>query len=366
MNKKVLKRFIKQKIKYTITDVVPFSWQGGEPTLLGLDFFKEVVKLQARYNNGKTIENGFQTNGILLNDRWCNFFARNNFLIGLSVDGPEEIHDHYRRKKGGKPSFKDVMKGMSFLKKHDVDFNVLSVVNDFNSEQPIAVYNFLKDNCSNFLQFIPAVDRVLSGNDPNATEENQEETVCEWSVKAEKYGDFLCSIFDEWVKKDVGQIFVQIFDQTLVNFVGMPSSICLFREICGDALAIEHNGDIYSCDHYVYPNYKLGNILTDQLKDIVCSDKQLKFGEHKRSGLPEYCHRCEVKFACHGGCPKNRFIKTPDGEKNLNYLCAGYKKFFTHVTPFMKFMANELYNKRPPSNVMTHFFLKKDEEKNSS
>ena len=355
MSKRVLKRFIKQKIESLNTDIVPFSWQGGEPTLLGLDFFKDVVKLQTRYSNGKIIQNGFQTNGVLLNDRWCDFFARNNFLVGLSIDGPEEIHDHYRRKKGGKPSFSDVMKGMSFLKKHNVDFNVLSVVNDFNSEHPIAVFDFLKNECSNFLQFIPAVDRLLSNNDPNIVKENQEANVHEWSVKPEQYGAFLCSIFDEWIKKDVGQVFIQIFDETLANFVGMPSSVCLFKKTCGDALAIEHNGDVYSCDHYVYPNYRLGNILTDHLNDMVNSDRQLKFGEHKKSGLPGYCQECEVKFACHGGCPKNRFIKTPNGENSLNYLCFGYKQFFKHVTPYMNFMANELRNKRPPSNVMSLF-----------
>lgn len=355
MSKTVLERFIKQKIEATITDIVPFVWQGGEPTLLGVDFFEDVVRFQQKYNNGKRIENGFQTNGVLLDDSWCEFFNRNNFLIGLSIDGPEELHDHYRITKGGKPSFKNVMKGMGFLKKHNVDFNVLTVVNNFNSEHPIIVYNFLKNECSNFIQFIPAVDRILPNDDPNIVDENKEAAVHEWSVKAETYGDFLCTIFDEWVKKDVGEVFVQIFDETLASFVGMSPSLCIFKETCGGALAIEHNGDIYSCDHYVYPDYKLGNMLINNLSDIVNSEKQFQFGEHKKTSLPGYCRECEVKFACNGGCPKNRFIKTPDGESNLNYLCAGYKKFFNHVTPYMNFMANELYNKRPPTNVMSHF-----------
>ncbi len=353
----VLESFIKQYIETQSVSEINFTWQGGEPTLLGLDFFKKVVELQKKYSDGKKILNSLQTNGVTLNDNWCEFFVENNFLIGLSIDGPREMHDYYRVYKGGQASFNKVIAGLEFLKKHNVEFNTLTCVTKKNSYYPLEVYSFLKEIGSNFLQFIPIVERKaavknekdlkLISPDYNGTAE-----VTDWSVEPLQYGKFLTAIFDEWVKKDVGQYFVQIFDVALESWYGMPQSLCVFRETCGTALAIEHNGDLFSCDHYVYPENKLGNIIETALETLVDSSQQKQFGMNKRDTLPKYCCECEVRFACNGECPKHRFIKTPEGEYGLNYLCAGYKLFFNHVAPYMRFMANELRNNRPPANVM--------------
>ncbi len=357
MSPKVLEEFIKQKIESHNTPVVNFAWQGGEPTLLGVDYFKNVVELQRKYAGGKKIENTFQTNGVLLNDEWGEFFAENDFLIGLSIDGPRELHDKYRVNKGDKPTFDQVVKGLKFLKKHKVEFNTLTVVQNHNSQYPLEVYNFLKEIGSGFMQFIPIVERVAEGSDPSglslvSPNYRNKAIVTDWSVKPEAYGDFLIKIFDEWVRKDVGRYFVQLFDVTLESWYGMPPSLCVFRETCGDAMAIEHNGDLYSCDHYVYPENKLGNIMNEHISKLVNSPQQIKFGNDKKDKLPQYCLNCEVKFACNGECPKHRFIITPDGEEGLNYLCAGYKKFFNHVDPYMRIMASELRKKQAPANVM--------------
>lgn len=353
----VLESFIKQYIETQSVSEINFTWQGGEPTLLGLDFFKKVVELQKKYSDGKKILNSLQTNGVTLNDNWCEFFVENNFLIGLSIDGPREMHDYYRVYKGGQASFNKVIAGLEFLKKHNVEFNTLTCVTKKNSYYPLEVYSFLKEIGSNFLQFIPIVERKaavknekdleLISPDYNGTAE-----VTDWSVEPFQYGKFLTAIFDEWVKKDVGQYFVQIFDVALESWYGMPQSLCVFRETCGTALAIEHNGDLFSCDHYVYPENKLGNIIETALETLVDSSQQKQFGMNKRDTLPKYCCECEVRFACNGECPKHRFIKTPEGEYGLNYLCAGYKLFFNHVAPYMRFMTNELKNNRPPANVM--------------
>ena len=353
----VLESFIKQKIESHNTPVVNFAWQGGEPTLLGVDYFRKVVELQQKYSNGKKIENTFQTNGVLIDDEWSEFFKKNNFLIGLSIDGPEGLHDKYRVNKGGNASFDQVMRGLNLLKKHNVEFNTLTVVHDYNSKYPLEVYNFLKEVGSGFMQFIPIVERVSVNNNDDglslvSPDYKGEAKVTDWSVKAEDYGNFLITIFDEWVRNDVGKYFVQMFDITLESWFDKQPSLCVFRETCGDAMALEHNGDLYSCDHYVYPENKLGNILEEQLESLVNSPKQRKFGTDKRDTLPQYCMNCEVRFACNGECPKHRFIKTPDGEDGLNYLCAGYKKYFNYVDPYMKFMADELRNNRPPANVM--------------
>lgn len=357
MSYKVLENFIRQKIEAHDTPLVNFAWQGGEPTLLGVEYFEKVVELQRKYARGKRIENTFQTNGVLLDDNWCEFFKENNFLIGLSIDGPKELHDKYRVNKGGKPTFDQVVSGLEYLKKHEVEFNTLTCVQDNNSHFPLEVYHFLKEIGSGFMQFIPIVERVsIEGSQNGLTlvspDFKGEAKVTDWSVKAEDYGNFLIKIFDEWVRNDVGKYFVQIFDVSLESWYGMQPSLCVFRETCGDAMAIEHNGDLYSCDHYVYPENKLGNILEEHMESLVNSPQQRKFGQDKKDTLPKYCLNCEVKFACNGECPKHRFIKTPDGEDGLNYLCAGYKKFFNHIDPYMKFMANELKNKRAPANVM--------------
>jgi len=357
MSDEVLESFTKQYIEGQQVPLVTFTWQGGEPTLLGLDFFEKAVALQQKYRGTKKIDNAFQTNGTRLNEAWCRFFYKHHFLVGISIDGPKDIHDHHRLKKTGGGSFDDVMKGIKLLKRFRVDFNTLSVVNDVNANRPLDVYRFLKKIGSYYQQYIPIVER--QANEPSedglnlvAPVHGPDAEITRWSVRARQYGKFLISVFDEWVRQDVGKVFVQIFDVTLANWVGAPPGLCVFSETCGDASVIEHNGDIYSCDHFVYPEYYLGNILDRSLVDMVSSPRQIQFGKDKRDTLPRYCLECPYLFACHGGCPKHRTIKTPDGEEGLNWLCEGYKMFFEHVKPYMDFMANELAHERPPSGVM--------------
>ncbi len=353
MSDVVLESFIRQRIKTHPAQDVNFVWQGGEPTLFGLDHFRRIVELQKKYANGKTIENAFQTNGVLLDDAWCEFFKENHFLIGLSIDGPEAIHDAYRLTKNGQGSFKQVMRGLECLKKHQVEFNTLTAVQQKNACYPLEVYQFLKEVGSGFMQFIPTVERVVQDASSLVLPGFKAEArITEWSVDAEQYGDFLIAIFDEWTQNDVGRQYVQIFDIALEAWIGRSVSLCVFRETCGDALAVEHNGDLYSCDHFVYPENKLGNIMESPLMALISSENQIRFGKDKRDKLPKYCRTCDVRFVCNGGCPKNRFIKTPHGEEGLNYLCAGYKKFFRHIDSSMRFMANELRWQRPPSNIM--------------
>ncbi len=357
MSDNVLESYIKQYIETQEIDIVTFAWQGGEPTLLGIDFFKKAIELQKKYCSGKRIENTFQTNGILLNDAWGELFFENDFLIGLSIDGPKELHDKYRVFKGGQPSFEKVMRGLQYLQKHSVEFNTLTCVQKENSEKPLDVYKFLKEAGSRFMQFIPIVERAAVNQldeelNPVSPEFEKGAIVSDWSVEPLQYGKFLTAIFDEWVKYDVGKYFVQIFDVSLEQWYEGSSSLCLFRETCGEALAIEHNGDIYSCDHYVYPKYMLGNILKKPLFEIVNAAKQYQFGESKKESLPDYCVQCKVRFACNGGCPKHRFSQTPDGNRGLNYLCKGYKYFFQHIDVYMKFMSEELKHERAPANVM--------------
>jgi uncharacterized protein len=360
MSEEVLEQFIKQKIEAHKINEVGFAWQGGEPTLRGLDFYRKAVELQKKYADGKKITNGFQTNGILLDDAWCEFFNKNNFLIGISIDGPREIHDEYRINKGNEGTFDKVVRGIEYLKKHNVDFNTLTVLHRHNAEYPLELYSFLKEIGSRYMQFIPIVERTgyINSNLKLVLPSEKEAEVTEWSILPGQYGKFLCTIFDEWVRNDVGTYFVQIFDVALQSWMGMSQSLCVFRETCGDAMIIEHNGDIYSCDHFVYPEYKLGNILDNPLEYLVNSDQQFKFGEDKASTLPNYCISCEVRFACNGECPKHRFIKTPDGEDGLNYLCAAYKQFFSHIDPYMKYIAGELRNERSPANVMKWVYEK--------
>jgi uncharacterized protein len=353
----VLESYISQFITAQDAPAISFAWQGGEPTLLGVDFFRKVVAIQKKYANGKTIENAFQTNGVLLDDRWGEFLAENHFLIGISIDGPAELHDFYRVDKGGAPTFHRVMRGLRALKKHQVEFNALTVVNRQNSQHPLRVYRFLKSVGCQFMQFIPIVERMAKTANPDglvliAPRDPHAADVSEWSVEARQYGVFLTTIFDEWVRNDVGNCYVQLFDVTLESWLGLVPSLCVFRPTCGAAMALEHNGDLYSCDHYVYPENKLGNIMEQPLASLVNSPQQRAFGQDKRDSLPRYCRECDVRFACNGECPKHRFISTPDGEPGLNYLCAGYKLFFKHVDPYMKFMANELRHQRPPANVM--------------
>lgn len=359
MSDAVLETYIKDYISSQNTAEVTFAWQGGEPTLLGLPYFLKITELQKKYAAGKTISNAIQTNGTRLNNAWCEFFSKNGFLVGISIDGPAPLHDVYRVDKKQQPTFDLVMRGLSFLKKHGTEFNTLTVVHDANSRQPLEVYRFLKEIGSKFMQFIPLVERIADpaqgGNLALAEPAENGNAHClltPWSVKAHHYGDFLCSIFDEWVRKDVGQYYVQLFDVTLSTWIGAGAPLCYFAETCGAALALEHNGDVYSCDHYVYPKYRLGNLMEHPLLEMVNSDQQRNFGNAKSTSLPRYCLKCEVRFACNGECPKHRFLQTPDGEFGLNYLCAGYRQFFNYVAPFMQTMGELLHRKQAPARIM--------------
>lgn len=352
MSEAVLEQYIRQLIESHQTDRVNIAWQGGEPTLMGLDFYRQAMALAEKYRRpGMTFLHTMQTNGTLLDDEWAAFFKENDFLIGISLDGPRELHDVYRLDKGGRPTFDRVMRGVRLLQKHGVEFNVLTTVNRINGDYPLEVYRFLRDEVgADWMQFIPVVERV---NADGLTLYQEGTTVSERSVKPDQFGHFLCAIYDEWVRHDVGSIFVQTFEATLRNWLGMPSSgMCVFNETCGTGLAIEHNGDLYSCDHFVEPNYYLGNIEKEHMIELVASPQQLKFGLDKRDTLPRYCLECDVRFACHGECPKNRFILTPDGEPGLNYLCAGFKEFFHHVSFSMKIMSGLIRRGREAKEVM--------------
>ena len=358
MGDEELEAYVKQYIEANDIPLVNFAWQGGEPTLLGLDFYKKAVALQKQYAGKKQITNAFQTNAILIDDEWGEFFAENKFLIGVSIDGPEDIHNRYRVGRGGEPTWAKVMAGIEVLKKHKVEFNTLTVLHKHNADHPKELYEFLtREVGSHFLQFIPIVERVADKLPPHflqlvGPEFRDGATVTEWSVGSEQYGNFLNGIFDQWVRKDIGQYFVQIFDTALASWMGQNPGLCIFAETCGDAMIIEHNGDVYSCDHYVYPEFNLGNVKEKSIRVMAESPEQRKFGTDKRDSLPEFCRSCEFKFACNGGCPKQRFTKTPDGEDGLNYLCAGYKKYFAHTEPYMKAMVGELRSGRPAANIM--------------
>lgn len=357
MREEVLETYIRQYIEAHDTPIVSFAWQGGEPTLLGVEYFRNLVRIQKKYANGKRIQNAFQTNGVLLNDDWARLFKDNEFLIGISVDGPRELHNTYRVDKGGQPTFDKVMKGMEALKRNGVEFNTLTTVHAGNADHPLDVYRFLKQNGSGYMQFIPIVERIAhhvtsDGLQLISPDFDGPARVAPWSVGPLQFGRFLCAIFDEWVRSDVGRYYVQLFDVSLEMWTGMEASLCIFRKQCGSALAIEHAGDLYSCDHFVYPKNRLGNIMESTLQSLVDSDQQRSFGEAKETTLPKYCRECDVRFACNGECPKHRFLNTPDGEPGLNYLCAGYKMFFRHIDPYMRFMAAELAARRAPANVM--------------
>jgi uncharacterized protein len=363
MPEETLSEYIRQYIEAqpARAEEITFAWQGGEPTLLGVEFFERVIELQNQHQRpGQKIVNTLQTNGVLLDDRWCEFFHRHDFLIGISIDGPAELHDRYRFDKQGRPSFPAVLRGLKLLKKHRVEFNVLVVVNRLNADHGKRVYTYLRDNGAEFLQFIPIVEQLGVGAHAEADlvflEESQPadplSLVSSRSVRPEQFGDFLIAVFNEWIRRDVGRVFVQIFDQALTAWVGLEPSLCIFRKQCGSALAMEHNGDLYCCDHFVEPDFLLGNIHDKPIAELAHSAKQQAFGEAKETTLPKYCRDCEVRFACNGECPKNRILHTPDGEPGLNYLCAGYRSFFNYIDPFMKQMAEEVHHGRPAANVM--------------
>jgi uncharacterized protein len=349
MARKLLANYTRQYIEAQPGPEVTFTWQGGEPTLLGLAFFEEAVRLQQQYARpGLTIHNAIQTNGVLLDDDWCRFFKAHDFLVGLSLDGPRDLHDAYRVDKGGRPTFERVMGAVSRLQQHGIQYNILATVHAANAPYPLEVYHFLRDEVgARYLQFIPIVERTPAGED-------SADDVRPYSVSGQAYGDFLIAIFNEWVRRDVGRVFVQIFDVALAAWAGLRPGLCIFEESCGTALALEHNGDLYSCDHFVEPVYCLGNIEQDLLLNMVTSAQQQAFGRAKRDSLPRYCRECEVRFVCNGGCPKDRFLTTPQGEPGLNYLCAGYRAFFNHIDRPMRIMAAELRAGRPPANIMAY------------
>ena len=356
MSEELLEKFIKEYIESQTMPQVLFTWHGGETLMRPLSFYKKAVQLQKKYSGGRQIDNSIQTNGTLLTDDWCRFFKENNFLVGISIDGPQEFHDEYRRDKMGRPSFHKVMRGLELLNKHGVEYNCMAVVNDYNVDFPLELYRFFKTTGSRFIQFTPIVERILKKNSPlklaTAVDRTDAVELAPFSVSPEKWGRFLCAIFDEWVKEDVGQFFVQLFDSTLANWVGEQPGLCTMARTCGHAGVMEFNGDVYSCDHFVFPEYRLGNIYASPLASMMYSDEQLTFGSDKFDKLPRQCKECDFLFACYGECPKNRFVNDRYGNPGLNYLCKGYYSFFSHVAPYMDFMKRELLAERPPANVM--------------
>ena len=353
MTEQLLEKFIEEYLNSQTMPEVLFTWHGGEPLMRPISFYKKALELQKKYSKGRKIDNCLQTNGTLLTDEWCIFLKENNFLIGVSTDGGQDFHDEYRRDKSGAPTFHKVMKGINLMKKHGVEYNCLAVVNDFNADYPVEFYQFFKDIDCRFIQFSPIVERKSvheSGLSLSLPEE--EAVLSDMSVSSLQWGKFLCSIFDEWIKEDVGKFYIQYFDATLAGWVGQQPGICTLAKHCGHAGVMEFNGDVYSCDHYVFPEYKLGNLNTSSLVSMMYSERQLKFGTDKFDKLPAQCRRCEFLFACNGECPKNRFITTSDGEPGLNYLCRGLKMYFHHVAPYMDFMKKELLAERAPANVM--------------
>lgn len=364
MSREMLERFVRAYIETHRAPEVSFAWQGGEPTLLGLDFYRDAVRFQKQYAGHKRVSNVLQTNGTLLDDEWGRFLKEHDFLVGISIDGPRELHDAYRVDKKKGPTFDAVTRGLDVLKRYGVEFCTLTVLNRLNAKRPTEVYRFLKECGSRFIQFIPLVERHpaprtvqlgLSFAEPPVAGRpvDCDTPVTEWSVLPEDFGEFLVTVFDEWVSNDVGRISVQLFEVAIGRELGHGPGLCLFAETCGGALVVEHNGDVYSCDHFVYPEYRLGNLADRPLAQLIASDQQRRFGTDKRDTLPAYCLSCEVRHACHGDCPKHRFARTPNGEAGLSYLCPGYKRFFKHIEPRVKTIASLIRSRRPASLVMT-------------
>lgn len=360
MNLATLETLTRQYLETSTSPEVTFAWQGGEPTLMGLDFFRQAVALQARYSQGRRVRNTLQTNGTLLDDAWAEFLAQNQFLTGLSIDGPAELHDGWRRDRQGQPTHAAVMHALALLRKHGVAFNTLTAVHRQNARDPQAVWQFLKETGSTYWQFIPIVERQPAGpaaahelaHPPGSAGPGETATVTPWSVDPEDYGNFLTEIFDRWVRAEVGRIFVQQFDSALGSWLRANASLCLFAEHCGQCLVVEHNGEVFACDHYVQPEYRLGNLIETPLAQLIQSPVLAQFSQHKTESLPALCRRCPVRFACQGECPKNRFATTPAGEPGLNYLCAAYRKFFTHADPCLRVMAQFVLTGQPAARIM--------------
>ena len=355
MSDEMLEQFTREYIEAQTMPQVLFTWHGGEPLMRSIDFYKKALTLQKKYARGRRIDNVIQTNGTMLTDEWCEFFAQNNWLVGISIDGPQEYHDHYRLTTTENPSWQKVMHGIELLKKHHVEWNAMAVVNAYNADHPLEFYHFFKDNGCQYLQFTPIVERLTKHQDGRtlaSLADDKEIPLADFSVTPELWGNFLCAIFDEWVRNDVGKMFVEIFDCTLANWMGVLPGICAYSKNCGHAGVMEHNGDVYSCDHFVFPEYKLGNIRDHTLIEMLYGDKQHAFSRLKHTSLPRQCKECDMEFACHGECPKNRFEKDKYGEPGLNYLCKGYNQYYSHVAPYMDFMKRELQAQRPPANIM--------------
>lgn len=354
MSDELLEKFIREYIGSQTMHEVLFTWHGGETLMRPLSFYRKVVELQRQYAGGHAIDNCIQTNGTLLTDEWCEFFKENNWLVGISIDGPQEFHDEYRKNRSGRPSFAKVMQGIRLLNKHGVEWNAMAVVNDYNADYPLEFYHFFKEIGCRYIQFAPIVERLSKHEDGRylATPLQPGEQLADFSVSPEQWGNFLCTLFDEWVRNDVGQIFIQLFDSTLANWVGEQPGVCSMAKTCGHAGVMEFNGDVYACDHYVFPEFKLGNIYQQTLVEMMYSERQMEFGQMKQKSLPSQCRACEFLFACNGECPKNRFATTASGEPVLNYLCKGYHRFFKHVAPYMDYMKKELLAERAPANIM--------------
>ena len=364
MSREMLEAVIREYIRANEVPEVTFNWHGGEPLVLGMDFYREALALQRRYADGKVVHNTLQTNGTLLTREWADFFAQNGFLIGISLDGPAGVHDRYRRDKGGSPTFDRVVRGITLLREAGAEFNTLSTVNKASEGRGREVYRFLKSLGSRYMQFLPVVEHVKYPTDaagrirkevrPHIVDPSEDGAVlAKWSVGSLAFGHFLCDVFDEWVRNDVGRFFVGQFDAALARWCGVQPGICSYGETCGGNAVIEHNGDVYVCDHFVYPRYRLGNILSDSIREMMTSPMQVRFGIDKRNALPLKCRRCQWLFACTGECPKHRFNRTESGETGLNALCEGYQLFFRHVSPYMERMKWLLENGQPPAGIIS-------------
>jgi len=354
MSDELLEKFVKEYIEAQTTPQVLFTWHGGEPLLRPLSFYEKALRLQRQYAHGRQIDNVIQTNGTLLTDEWCAFFRRHNFLVGVSIDGPRQLHDSHRTTADGQPSFDRVMAGIRLLNKHGVEWNAMAVVNRHNAEEPLAFYRFFKDIGCHYIQFSPIVERSVSRRDGLmlAPGMQADGTLTDLSVSAEQWGKFLCTLFDEWVRHDVGEYFVQLFDATLANWVGEPPGVCTLSPECGNVAVMEYNGDLFSCDHFVFPEYRLGNLHEKTITEMMYSAQQQQFASIKQQQLPRQCRECEFGFACNGECPKNRFVNDRYGQPGLNYLCSGYYMFFKHAAPYMDYMKRLLEQGLPPADVM--------------
>lgn len=359
MSDELLELFTRQYIEAQTMNEILFTWHGGEPLLRPISFYEKAIRLQQQYGRGRTINNCFQTNGTLIDDEWAAFFKRHNMLVGVSIDGPQLYHDAYRRSRGGEPTFCQVMRGIEILNRHGVDWNAMAVVNNLNAEAPLAFYHFFKEIGCHYIQFTPVVERIKGHEDGRQLASLADEdasALAPFSITPEQWGRFLCTLFDEWVRQDVGMYFIQLFDATLANYAGVAPGVCAMAESCGHAGVMEYNGDLYSCDHFVFPEYRLGNIRQQTLTEMLYGERQTTFGNNKKATLPQQCRECRHLTICNGECPRNRFMKDRYGNPGLNYLCSGYHQFFDHSAPYFAFMKRELDNGRAPANVMHYTF----------